>query len=591
MTSWGRISSLTVANINYAYADTASVTLKTGTADGTVVNVQGTGEATDLVGNAALTVDVGLGNVQGILGPVSVENPPNFTTLIVDDRFDPNGNTATLNTFTPTGDSSWGQISGLAVGNINYEYPDTSSVTVNTGTVNGSVVNVLATGTTTNVIGNAALTVNVGNRGSTQAINGTLNLSNPPNLNTLTVDDSADTVGRTVTLSTFTPSGDTSWGAISGLAPADINYRYGDTAAPATINTSTKADTVNVQATGTAVVLNTGGGNDTVNVGNLSDTLDDLVNPLTVNGGTGTDTLNLHDQGSTTGQSYTLGTTTLQRSGAGLITFSSVEHLNLNAGSGSDTLTGPNAARTWSITGSNAGKVGPLSFTGVENLVGGTAADTFQFSDGQGVTGTINGGAGTNTLDYSLYTTGVSVNLASGTATGTAGISKIANVTGGSGNDNLYGNSAANVLLGNAGDDTIVGGGGNDILVGGPGNDELIASGSSRSILIGGAGQDTLTGGSGDDILIGGTTAYDANTTALLAIMKEWKQRSVSYADRIAYIRGTKSGGLNGNFFFSSSTVSDDGVADTLTGGAGLDWFWAGTQDTTDRNPATEQLN
>jgi hypothetical protein len=49
-------------------------------------------------------------------------------------------------------------------------------------------------------------------------------------------------------------------------------------------------------------------------------------------------------------------------------------------------------------------------------------------------------------------------------------------------------------------------------------------------------------------------------------------------------------GGLTGSYVLNATTVSDDGVADTLTGGAGLDWFWAGSQDTTDRSH-TEQLN
>src|SRR5262249_33556023 len=96
-----------------------------------------------------------------------------------------------------------------------------------------------------------------------------------------------------------------------------------------------------------------------------------------------------------------------------------------------------------------------------------------------------------------------------------------------------------------------------------------------------------------DDILIGGTTSYDSNTSALQAILSEWKRTDETYAVRISNIRGTTTGGLNGTFFFKSSTVFDDSVADTLTGGLGLDWFWANlAQDSLpDRVVGTEQVN
>ena len=36
----------------------------------------------------------------------------------------------------------------------------------------------------------------------------------------------------------------------------------------------------------------------------------------------------------------------------------------------------------------------------MQNLTGGAGADTFVFADGAGIDGTIDGGDGTNTLDY-----------------------------------------------------------------------------------------------------------------------------------------------------------------------------------------------
>jgi hypothetical protein len=106
--------------------------------------------------------------------------------------------------------------------------------------------------------------------------------------------------------------------------------------------------------------------------------------------------------------------------------------------------------------------------------------------------------------------------------------------------------------------------------------------------LAGGSGADTFrigTGGvsgsidgGGDSILIGGTTAYDQNLTALQAIMAEFARTDRNFHQRVNDIMtGT---GLNGPYVLNTDptlgpvTVFDDGAADTLTGGGGLDWFF-----------------
>jgi hypothetical protein len=64
---------------------------------------------------------------------------------------------------------------------------------------------------------------------------------------------------------------------------------------------------------------------------------------------------------------------------------------------------------TWLITGSNAGDVAGVSFTGVENLSGGSGDDAFFFSGGS-IAG-VDGGVGVDTLDYSADTSGIIVDL------------------------------------------------------------------------------------------------------------------------------------------------------------------------------------
>jgi hypothetical protein len=79
---------------------------------------------------------------------------------------------------------------------------------------------------------------------------------------------------------------------------------------------------------------------------------------------------------------------------------------------------------------------------------------------------------------------------------------------------------------------------------------------------------------------------------ALLALLSEWSRADETYQQRIDHLRGTTPGGANGTVYLNANTVHDDGAPDTLTGGAGMDWYWAAQpQDAlTDLAPG-EQLN
>ncbi|MFO0887903.1 MAG: hypothetical protein U0790_02030 [Isosphaeraceae bacterium] len=233
--------------------------------------------------------------------------------------------------------------------------------------------------------------------------------------------------------------------------------------------------------------------------------------------------------------------------------------LNVEAfvgGSATDTLFGPDATTAWQITGMNAGLAGTAAFSNFENLVGGVSDDTFQFGDGKAVTGTIDGGAGLNALDYSPCTVSVNVNLAKGAATGVGRVTNFRDITGGSGADLLIGDDDDNVLIGGPGDDLILGLRGRDILVGG-------------------LGADLLDGGEDDDLLLNGTTSYDGAPANLAGVRAEWRRTDVDYATRIAHLRGELNGGLNGSVELTASTVFDDYDVDWLLGEAGQDWFWS----------------
>jgi Ca2+-binding RTX toxin-like protein len=241
--------------------------------------------------------------------------------------------------------------------------------------------------------------------------------------------------------------------------------------------------------------------------------------------------------------------------------------LTIDAGNGSNTLVGPDQATTWTITGANSGTLGNLKFSLIQNLVGGSAGNVFQFGPSGSLSGSLKGGSGTDWLDYSALsaTVPVTVNLGTGSATAVAGgVHNIQNVRGGAGNDTLTGN----------GGNILIGGGATNILI----DTYTESAASGRSLLIGGTGKSNLTAGSAGDILIADTTSYDANYAALQSILAEW-QSADSYQLRFQRIEGLQSGGLNGtNQLVWGSMVKGAAGASALTGGgtgAGLDWFFA----------------
>jgi len=201
-------------------------------------------------------------------------------------------------------------------------------------------------------------------------------------------------------------------------------------AANVTVSTSTAGDTANED-----IIIDSGAAVTWTNANAL--TLSAGRN-ITNNGATftaATGTLNLN-----VGQNGTGGRLDMSSGSV-----SGVGTVNANGGAGVDTLISANTANTWNIIGNNAGNINnAINFTSMENLTGGSGADSFVFSNGQGVSGTIDGGSGSNKLDYSAYTSAVAINLANNTATGTGGISNINAVDGGSAADTLTGANTTN---------------------------------------------------------------------------------------------------------------------------------------------------
>jgi hypothetical protein len=356
-----------------------------------------------------------------------------------------------------------------------------------------------------------------------------------------------------------------------------------------TINTLAGDDTVNVASTISSrpVTINLGSGG-TVNLCPTTQDLSNLAGTVTINGGTGSGTLNLFDQANGNNQNYTVTGSTVARSGMATVAYVGIGRVVLdtsngvdtigvqstppgttvaiNGGTGSNTLVGSTVDNTWSITGDNAGTLasatidGPLSFTSVQNLTGGTANNTFVFSDGAAISGNLDGGAGGGALDFTAYSASVVVDLQTGTATGVGGsIANITKVSGSTGG----GAGVYNILVGNGG----------NVLSGGNGRPNLLVAGSSAS---------TLTGGDDGNILIGGTTLYDGDAASLLAMMDYWSSTPDDYATRVLNLLAG-----NGVPRLDPSTVMSNGGGNNLTGGPAMSLYFGNASDNTDYDPTS----
>jgi hypothetical protein len=594
-------------------------TLNLGNGSGTVsVNVEATTGSLGIsypgqASNTFLNVSIGnAGSLQGIQGLVTLTNTSGGATnvvLTVNDSADPAVRTASI---------SGTQITGLASSPIVYTNAGLSGLTVKGGSAadtftvpstfafphpedlicgsGANHVNILATESNFEVVAGTGSTVTIGSNGPTLGgtlgtiRNGTVTVANASGTSfaSLVLDDSGDTTGQTFNIGANT-MGITGKLNIVTLVSSE------------TLHTGRGNNIINV--TGIAATnhlnLDLGTGNNTVN-GFAHNTAafptEVLHGPLNINSGGAAYALNYSDSGGTVGQTYTLTSTTLTRTNEAAISYSQGATVNITTGKGNDTvsvssvqthpviLTGGggndtlktnNGAHVFNLTGHNAGNFSGITFSGFQNLVGGTGRDAFRFTNNNAVLdGTINGGGGGDFLDYSGYTIPVTVNLSTGSATGVDGgrafgISNIQNVIGGASNNTLTGDARGNILIG---------GRGNNVINGGTG----------ASILMAGSGTATVNGSSGNDILIGGTTTFDTNYAVLNSLLAEW-QSSKTYTQRISDLKN--GGGLNGSNTLVVNTTVRGGGTDILKGKGPNDWFFEFPGDTLLGFVPGEQIN
>jgi hypothetical protein len=501
-----------------SYGATAALTLDTGIAFTFTpiveIDITGTRAGTNTTVNmngGVNLVNVGGGTLDGIQGPLTVVGTV-IQALTVNDQ-----NSVAARTYTITPSTvAWASGPTLT-------YSSVASLTVNTG---GGVDTVNVQGTlagtpvTVNTGGgndainvertSGPLAVNLGTGNDTvnispsatnlNTIQGAVTITGNSDSDTLVVNDQFDTADQTysLTATAITRPGAAAINFVSmrtvtlfGGSSANVYNITGTGAFQTTVFTGPGTDTVNVETTTRALAITEQGpnGNDAVNISPMARNLDSIQGSVAVAGNAGVDTLVVNDQNNSAAQTYSLGAGVINRSGVA-ISFASMSTvtlnggsggnqfnvqstlagatLALNGGSGTNTLVGPNVATTWNLSGSNAGTFsGGVSFSNFQNLTGGTGDDTFAFANGAGVSGTIDGGGGSNLLDYSPYATPVTVDLSANSATGVGRtVANIQQLRGGQSDDTLTGNAAGNTtFLASTGNDTLTGlGGGNTLL-------------------------------------------------------------------------------------------------------------------------------
>ncbi len=209
-----------------------------------------------------------------------------------------------------------------------------------------------------------------------------------------------------------------------------------------------------------------------------------------------------------------------------------------------------------------------------------------------GGTFTFNGGAGTHDgISITSKSTSTAFTLTdSSVVTTTAVLATVPSGTGPSQTFASFTGSMVNIehfiLIGDGGPNSMDATRTNrTVIMDGKGGDDILKGGGGRDIIIGGLHNDTITGGGGDDILIAGTLAFAADSAEMGAIVDEWLS-TAAYATRVNHLKGTATGGLNGDAKITTTTSPNDdsnilsGIPpvlkqDVLTGEVGNDWFFA----------------
>ncbi|ESQ73920.1 M10 family metallopeptidase C-terminal domain-containing protein [Asticcacaulis sp. AC402] len=338
------------------------------------------------------------------------------------------------------------------------------------------------------------------------------------------------------------------------------------------------ADIVNGQD-GNDVITSSGDGG-TYDGGTGNDTAFAGLGGETMIGGSGTDLL---DTTSFDGNYVVNLTTGLTNFGGELYT----GFEQLTSGAGNDSLTGTTGANVINGGGGNDTILG----SGGADTMNGQAGDDYIWAS-LGTPESLDGGAGTDTLNTSLFGGDYLVNLVTG-ATNFAGelFVNFENLISGSGNDTLTGTNGDNSIEGGDGNDLIDSGSGNDTVQGGAGNDTIGTTTFSSRSYLGQGGDDVISGGflygdtwdGGAGVDTADLTLHDYSATVNLGV---GTYTTINGTLNILNFENFNAGGQNDIIVGTSAAnvinagagnddIDAGGGADTINGDAGDDYIHA----------------
>jgi Ca2+-binding RTX toxin-like protein len=289
-----------------------------------------------------------------------------------------------------------------------------------------------------------------------------------------------------------------------------------------------------------------GNGADTIHGNGGDDVIVGGVGNDSIDGGTGSNTVDYSNDANAVSVDLSMGSAT---DGSHSDTLSNIQNVIgtayddtitgdsndnvLSGGAGNDVIDGGGGVNTVDFSHDPAGVYVYLAInyvqdgygnsdtiSNIQNIIGSAFDDTLEGDSGNNV---LNGGGGTNTVDYSFDPAGVTVDLSTGTATdgwsGTDTLINIQNVVGTYTGDVITGDSFNNIFYGSSGNDVIDGGGGiNTVDFGnyfrgvtvdlsmGTEADGISSSTTLSNIqsVVGSAYDDAITGDSHDNVIAGG---------------------------------------------------------------------------------------
>jgi len=443
---------------------------------------------------------------------------------------------------------------------------DNGPTAINMGT-GANTIAIQATGAPTTIKASAGGTdtITVSNAGRTSDITGAVTVLGA-GADTLTIDDSADTIASTVVVTSTTVTGAApSIFTYSGLSALTVKLGSGNNSAtisstsastttslfggaendsvtvqgdsgPVNIDTRGGANTVSVIATGGVTNIAATGGSNAVTIGNnhIADGINGTVNVT----GTGADTLTIDDSGNSAAKTAVVSSSSVTGVSPAAVNYTGLAKLTVLLGSGSDnvTIASTNASTTTLVnTGGGNDSVRVNATSGPTTVNTGSGVNTV--SIGTSIPSTVNGIQGALTiigsghdslsLDDSGSTVAKSGTLTTSTITGLgmgsgitfSGLSLVSITLGSGGNTfTIASTPAATVLLSSGkGNDTVnvqsTAAGSQTVVNTGAGTN-TVNIGNSLSLL---AGLVTVTGNGGDILNVNDTAATAGKTGQLSA--------------------------------------------------------------------------